>query len=64
MPNKRTQQKERRSQAMPEVRALVRKFGLAVIGGCVTRIREYERENKKLVALEKEIAERRKRISE
>jgi hypothetical protein len=54
---------KRRAAAMPEVKALVKKFGRQVIASCLTRIREAEKGTKKLEAMKREVAALEKRLA-
>lgn len=50
------------ASAMPEVKALVKKFGRAAVANCLTKIREYDREVGRLEKLKREIAEREAKL--
>lgn len=54
---------KQRAAAMPEVKALVKKYGRRVVGSCLTRIREAEKANKKLDAMKREVAALEKRLA-
>jgi hypothetical protein len=62
MTNKREQQRARRDACMPEVKRLVKKYGLATVGGCVARLREHAKAQKKLAELRREAADLEKRL--
>jgi hypothetical protein len=59
---KRDQQKARREACMPEVKRLVKKYGRATVSGCVARLRDYEKAQKRLADLRREAAELEKRL--
>lgn len=54
---------KQRAAAMPEVKALVRKYGRRVVASCVTRIQQAEKAGKKLDAMKREVAAFEKRLS-
>lgn len=62
MPRKLSTFQEQRNAAMPEVRALVKKHGLKVVGSCITRLRELRREEAELEAARKRVQELERRI--
>lgn len=59
---KRDQRKAQRDACMPEVKRLVKKYGRSIVSGCVTRLRDYEKAQKRLADLRKEAAELEKRL--
>lgn len=59
---KRDQQKAKRDAAMPEVKRLVKKYGRTAVSGCLNRLAEYDKAQKKIAALRKEAAELEKRL--
>lgn len=62
MNRKQQDHKARRDAAMPEVKRLVKKFGRSVVSGCLARIRDYEKSQKRLADLKREMAQLEKRL--
>jgi hypothetical protein len=58
----RQQRANARKAAMPEVKRLVKKYGRATISNCVNQLRNIEREQKKIAALKRQIAEMSRRV--
>lgn len=50
------------TEAMPEVKRLVARFGRTVISGCLKRITELEKERSRLAELKAEVAALEKRV--
>lgn len=51
-----------RSQAMPEVKRLVKRFGRSTIAACLGALKEHEKSLSKLAALKQEVAKLEKDI--
>jgi len=59
---KRDQAKQRREACMPEVKRLVKKYGLSIVGGCVSRLRAHANAQKRVAMLKREAADLEKRL--
>lgn len=46
-PSKADQHRQRVAAAMPDVRELVKKHGLTIVQSCLTRLREYDKTQRK-----------------
>jgi hypothetical protein len=62
MANKRDEQRTKREKAMPEVKRLVKLYGLSVVGGCLSRLRDVDKNRRRLMAMKREVAELERRL--
>jgi hypothetical protein len=51
------QRRAKRKAAQPEVERLVKRYGIRTIGGCLAKIRERGKVQKKVAALKRELSE-------
>lgn len=58
----RDMQRQQAKDAMPEVKALVLKYGRMAVGNCLNKIRARDKELKSLEKLKRELAEREKAL--
>lgn len=52
-----------RAQAMPEVKALVKKYGRSIISGCIQRLANYDKNLKVLAEKQKEVRQLKKELN-
>lgn len=52
-----------RKNAMPEVKRLVKKYGRATIANCINKLRDVEREEKKIAALKRQLKDLQRRAA-
>lgn len=50
------------ASAMPDVKALVKKYGRKAVANCVAKIRDYDKEVARLAELKKDIAAREAKL--
>jgi hypothetical protein len=62
MVNKRDEQRAKREKAMPEVKRLVKLYGLSVVAGCLSRLRDVDKNRRRLMAMKREVAELERRL--
>lgn len=55
--NKRELARARASEAMPEVKKLVKRFGKAAVGNCLSKIRDHDKQLAKIAHLKREVAQ-------
>lgn len=59
----RAQMQRAKLEAMPEVKKLVQKYGRTAISGCLTKLKEYEKQAKELASLKIKVAELEKGLT-